>query len=74
MSKLFRLYWASHAQLNFALLNVPSIEGDISNWISTIEGAQNAPTSGPKGYTGGIMLAYLAPDITALSAALGLLF
>lgn len=61
-------------QLNFALLNVPSIEGDISNWISTIEGAQNAPTSGPKGYTGGIMLAYLAPDITALSAALGLLF
>lgn len=61
-------------EVSFSLLFVPSVDGDISNWIAAIDQAQNAPTSGPLGFTGGIGIAYLAPDISAIVTALKLIF
>lgn len=68
------LDFLDNLQVSFTLLFLPSLEGDVSAWIAAIDGAQNAPTSGPLGFTGGIALAYLAPDIAALKTALQLIF
>ncbi len=62
-------------EVGFYLLPVPSIEGDVSAWLSTIDQATgNVPPSGPSGYTAGICLAYLAPDVSEIAAAFALLF
>ena len=62
-------------EVTFALLPVPSINGDVSSWLATIDEAGGAaPTSGPSGYTAGICIAYLAPDVTALITAFSLIF
>lgn len=62
-------------EVSFALLPVPEIDGDVTAWMSTIDQATGAvPSSGPSGFTAGICLAYLAPDVTALTTAFGLIF
>jgi hypothetical protein len=62
-------------EVSFALLPVPSITGDVSSWLSTIDEAGGAvPSSGPSGFTAGICIAYLAPDITEIVTAFGLIF
>lgn len=62
-------------EVSFALLPVPQINGDVTAWMATIDEATGAvPSSGPSGYTAGICLAYLAPDVSALTAAFKLIF
>ncbi len=61
--------------LGFYVLNVPAIDGDTSDWMSTVDNAGGAvPPSGPAGYSAGVALAYLAVDITAFKTAFGLIF
>jgi hypothetical protein len=61
-------------QIDFAVLFIPSVSGDVGDWIAAFDGAQNQPTSGPQGYAAGIALAYLAPDVADLVLALQLIF
>lgn len=69
------LNYLLNLEAGFYVLPVPKIEGDVTAWLSTIDQAGgNVPPSGPSGYTAGVTLAYLAPDVTALAAAFNLLF
>jgi hypothetical protein len=62
-------------EVGFYLLPVPSINGDVTAWMSTIDQAGGTiPPSGPSGYTAGICLAYLGPDVSAIASAFALLF
>lgn len=62
-------------EIGFFVLPVPFIDGDTSSWMSTIDLAQGTiPPSGPDGYTAGICLAYLGPDISGIAAAFAILF
>ena len=61
--------------IGFYLLFVPSIDGDVSAWMEAVNSTQGTPPmSGPNGYTAGICLAYLLPDVSAISNAFGLIF
>lgn len=61
--------------LGYYILSAPDIEGDIGAWVSLIDSAGGTkPPSGPGGYTGGVALAYVAPDIGAFSEAFSLIF
>ena len=62
-------------EIGLFVLFLAETSGDISSWFSAIDGAGGSPpTSGPTGYTGGVALAYIAPDVTAFAAALSLIF
>lgn len=62
-------------EVGFYVLAVPEIDGDIGDWLTTIDNAGGTPPpSGPGGYSGGIGFAYLATDITAFKTAFGLIF
>jgi hypothetical protein len=62
-------------EVGFYLLPVPFIEGDVSAWLATIDNAGGTvPPSGPSGYTAGVCIAYLAPDVTGIASAFKLLF
>jgi hypothetical protein len=62
-------------EVGFYVLPVPSISGDVTSWMSTIDQAGgDVPQSGPTGYTAGICLAYLGPDVEGIAAAFALLF
>jgi hypothetical protein len=62
-------------ELGLFVLLVPELSGDISSWFAAIDGAGGEfPTSGPNGYTGGIALAYIAPNVAAFASALELIF
>lgn len=61
--------------LGFYVLKVPVVEGDINAWESAIANAGGTPPpSGPGGYTGGVAIAYVAPDVSSYRAALDLIF
>ena len=61
--------------LGFYILSVPSTGGDINEWVSLIDNAGGSPPpSGPGGYTGGVALAYVAPDVSPFAEAFGLIF
>ena len=61
--------------LGFYILSVPNTDGDVNEWVSLIDNAGGSPPpSGPGGYTGGVALAYVAPDIGPFSAAMSLIF
>lgn len=62
-------------ELSLNILFVPSINGDVSNWIAAVNSAGGTPpSSGPGGYSGGIAIAYSGPNVTAIAAALQLIF
>jgi len=62
-------------EVGFYLLAAPSVSGDVSNWLSLIDTAGgNVPSSGPSGYTAGICLAFLGPNVGAIASAFALLF
>lgn len=61
--------------LGFYVLNVPETSGGVGEWVSLIDNAGGTPPpSGPGGYTGGVGIAYVAPDVTPYATALGLIF
>lgn len=59
----------------FYLLKVPSTDGGVADWVSQVQNAGGSPPpSGPGGYTGGIVLAWAAPNIGAFTQAIDILF
>lgn len=61
--------------LGFYVLSVPQTDGDVNTWMSLIDNAGGTPPpSGPGGYTGGIAMAYVAPDVASFAAAMKLIF
>jgi hypothetical protein len=61
--------------VGFYLLFEPKISGDVTAWFNAIDStAGTPPMSGPDGYTAGICLAYLLPDVSAIADAFGLIF
>lgn len=61
--------------LSFFLLTASGLNGDANSWIEAIDTAGGeAPPSGPDGYSAGICLAYVAPDIAAFAAAFSIIF
>jgi hypothetical protein len=62
-------------EAGFYLLKVPSVDGGIPEWIDQIQNAGgDKPASGPGGYTGGVALAWSAPDIAPFAKAIDILF
>jgi hypothetical protein len=61
--------------VGFYFLSASGLSGGVGDWIAAIDTATgDGPSSGPTGYTGGLCLAYLAPDVTAFTAAFSLIF
>lgn len=61
--------------LDFYLLAVNGIDGDAFAWVEALDSAGGTkPPSGPGGYTAGICLAYVAPDIGIFATALSIIF
>jgi hypothetical protein len=61
--------------VGFYLLFEPEISGDVTAWFNAVDStAGTPPMSGPNGYTAGICLAYLLPDVSAIADAFGLIF
>jgi hypothetical protein len=62
-------------QIGAFVLAVPEVEGTVDNWVAAVETAGGTvPPSGPGGYSAGVALAYVGPDVTALKAAFSLIF
>jgi len=61
--------------VGFYILSVPSVEGDVNEWVRLIDNAGGTPPpSGPGGYTGGVSFAYVAVDIGPFEEAFSLIF
>lgn len=59
----------------FYILSVSSTDGGIPDWANQLNGAGGTvPSSGPGGYSGGVAIAYVAPNVDAFAKALALLF
>lgn len=59
----------------FFILSVPETDGGIPAWIEAIDTAGGTPPpSGPGGYSAGVGLAYVAPDVSAFATAFSLIF
>ncbi len=57
------------------LLAASGISGDAFEWASIIDNAGGTkPSNNPGGYSAGIGLAYVAPDISAIGAAFSIIF
>lgn len=57
------------------VLSVPEVSGSASDWASEVNSAEGeVPQSGPGGFSAGIAMAYVAPDITVFKNAFGLIF
>lgn len=56
------------------VLNVSPITNGIPELIEAVDNAGNAPPMDPGGYSAGIVLAYVAPDVSAFQKAFGLIF
>lgn len=56
-------------------LSVPHVSGSVAEWVAQVNTAGGAiPPSGPGGYSAGIAMAYVAPDITAFQTAFKIIF
>lgn len=57
------------------VLSVPELNGPAQSWVSAVDTAGGTkPPSGPGGYSAGIALGYVAPDITAFKTAFSIIF
>lgn len=62
-------------QFSAFILNVPEIDGTVTNWIQEVDTAGGtAPLSGTGGYSSGVALAYVATDVTAFKTAFSVIF
>jgi hypothetical protein len=61
--------------LGVYILSAPEIEGDVNTWMELVDNAGGSPPpSGPDGYTAGVALAYMAPNIDAFVEAFKIIF
>lgn len=61
--------------VGFYLLKVSSTDGGIPDWVNQVQNAGGTrPPSGPGGYSGGVALAWAAPNIGAFTEAIDILF
>lgn len=58
----------------FYLLKATGLTGDVGEWFNVLDTALNEPPSTLQGYTAGICLAYLAPDVSGFEAAFDAIF
>jgi|SRR5688572_8367903 len=62
-------------QIGAFVLVVPEVQGTVDNWVAEVDEAGGAvPPSGPGGYSAGVALAYVGPNITAIKSAFSLMF
>jgi len=62
-------------QVGFYILTVPKTSGDTTEWVTLIQNAGGSPPpSGAGGYTAGVALAYVAPNVDAFASAFDLIF
>lgn len=62
-------------EAGFYVLGVPSTDQGIPGWIDAIDNAGgNPPPSGPGGYTAGVALAYVGPNVDAFATAFSIIF
>lgn len=62
-------------QIGAYVLSVPELTGTAQSWVNAIDTAGGTkPPSGPGGYSAGIGLGYVAPDITAFKTAFSIIF
>ena len=62
-------------QIGAYILLLPGTGGDITDWFAAIDNAGGTPpSSGPDGFTAGICLGFIAPDIGGIFKALSLIF
>lgn len=62
-------------QIGAYLLSVPELNGTAQSWANAIDTAGGTkPPSGPGGYSAGIGLGYVAPDIIAFKTAFSIIF
>lgn len=62
-------------QIGAFVLAVPEVQGTVDDWVAAVESAGGTvPPSGPGGYSAGVALSYVGPDVTALKAAFSLIF
>lgn len=62
-------------QFSAYILAVPEIEGTVTDWVREVDTAGGTvPLRGPQGYSGGVALAYVAPDISAFKTAFSVIF
>jgi len=61
--------------VGFYFLKVSATDGGIPDWVRTLQEAGGTrPPSGPGGYSGGVALAWAAPNIEAFTKAIDILF
>jgi len=57
------------------VLNSGTLTGGLPSWIDAVDNATgDAPPNSPGGYSAGIVLAYVAPDVSAISNAFKIIF
>ena len=62
-------------QMGAYILAVPEVSGSVANWAQEVDSAGGeVPPSGPGGYSAGVAMAYVAPDITAFKTAFSVIF
>lgn len=62
-------------QVGAFVLNVTGIVGDATEWANIVDTAGgDRPTNDPGGYSAGIALAYVAPNVEAFEKAFGIIF
>ena len=61
-------------QVGAYMLAVPEIEGAAVEWVRAVDSATNPPPKGPGGYSAGVALSYVAPDVTAFKTAFSIIF
>lgn len=62
-------------ELSVYVLAAPGLSGDGFSWVEALDNAGgDVPPSGPGGYSAGICLAYVAPDIGAFATAFSIIF
>jgi hypothetical protein len=68
-------YLTALTAVSFNMLSVKGLTGNVEEWFAAVDNAGGSPPkSGPRGYAGGVCLAYLAVDVTAFEKAFKMIF
>lgn len=62
-------------QIGAYVLFVPQIDGTAQDWVREVDTAGGTvPPTGPGGYSAGVALAYVGPNVTGIASAFSLMF